>query len=112
MRKFIRMRPRLLSKLKLVQISQGIHCGERNSYRFQIWRGGCSLHKVKRWLRAAGIDQRFVTDKMKERHIHPRRKRKALNLGTIAQQSAIVEHPAGKAKGAFAAFEVLRGPAS
>ena len=44
----------------------------RYPYAYQIWRGGSPPRKVARWLARAGIDERFVTDEMRARHVHPR----------------------------------------
>ena len=44
----------------------------RSPYAYQVWRGGSPPRKVARWLARAGIDERFVTDEMRARHVHPR----------------------------------------
>jgi hypothetical protein len=47
----------------------------RSPYAYSIERGTGSVRKVARWLRAVGIDERFVTPTMRARHVHPRHKR-------------------------------------
>lgn len=48
----------------------------RSPYAYNINRGGCSVRKVKRWLRALGpVVNSFETEETKARHVHPRRKR-------------------------------------
>ncbi len=48
----------------------------RSQFAFGIQRGGTSIRNVQRYLRASGLDDpRFVSDTMRQRHIHPRHKR-------------------------------------
>jgi len=48
----------------------------RSQFQFNIQRGGAWSGKVRRYLRTAGLDNTvFVTDKMRQRHVHPRAKR-------------------------------------
>ena len=59
----------------------------RSQFQFNISRGTGSVHKVQRYLRASGLDApAFVTEKMRQRHVHPRRLRAAAALsGPVAQ---------------------------
>jgi hypothetical protein len=51
----------------------------RSQFAFNVARGGCSIRKVQRYLRASGLDApAFVTEAARQRHIHPRHKRQQL----------------------------------
>ncbi len=62
----------------------------RYPYAYQVWRGGSPPRKVARWLARAGIDERFVTDEMRARHVHPRhlRAEKASETGAASDPFA------------------------
>ena len=44
----------------------------RSPHAYNVHRGSAPPRKVRRWLVRAGIDERFVTPAMRERHVHPR----------------------------------------
>jgi len=48
----------------------------RSLFKFDVRPGGCWNGKVRRYLRAAGLDApAFLTDEMRQRHVHPRHRR-------------------------------------
>jgi len=53
--------------------------GARSYAKYSIERGGGAVRKARRWLMlvTGGLPERWVTDEMRERHIHPRSLRRA-----------------------------------
>jgi hypothetical protein len=65
----------------------------RSQFKFNIHRGGAWSGKVRRYLRAAGLDNPiFVTEAARQRHIHPRRLRNAV---PVAEAKTIVTEVQG-----------------
>ena len=81
----------------------------RSQFAFQIARGGTTIGKVQRYLRASGLDAPvFATEAARQRHIHPRTLRAQVLSAPVPQAAlASVERSmdkAGENTSAFASF--------
>ena len=63
----------------------------RSPHAYNVHRGSAPPRKVRRWLaRSGGDDPRFVTDAMRERHVHPRHLRREKKDANTVSPTAVL----------------------
>ncbi len=83
----------------------------RSQFAFQIARGGTTIGKVQRYLRAAGLDASvFATEAARQRHVHPRRLRNIAVPVAEVKTSAIEGQESARARTGSATLPTAASP--